>query len=292
MYEIADLLISIYESYTNINNFGNQIIMNLMISIKKKLGRKVLKGFKIYPDFPNYINITDDEINKIKKIPALDIILKTQYVALWSPNNWPKNQKQFFMQFWSDVRPILNRFYSTYIKPPSEDLILPVIHFRCSDIPFNRHFMYHLPKKDMIDWVINILKERKINKVIFLTCNTHLSSSKDKQSCSKIKDTYIQMFQNQGISITNMCNDIRTDLSIMFYSPLLISLNNSSFSFLIGISKPPNQFITSNMGIEINKKYDLNDKNAFDWIYFHKPPLIHNEVDNYSNLSEILDKIN
>ena len=304
-YEIKDYAFTVHERLKPVDNFGNGVIRNLRISIKKKLGKRIISGFKIYSDLPPYIEITDEEINKISKIP--DKIFNIEDVHLWTINRWPKNIQQYYMPFWSVNRQILNRFYSTYLEKTNVEL--PVIHFRCSDIPFNRHKSYHIPKKNMIIWVANILKEKNMNKAIFLTCNKHLSSSNEKQLCSKIKDIYIELFKNEGISLIPTCNYVRTDLAVMFYSPLLISLNNSSFSFSIGISKPADQFITSNMGEEScnaktfcstrsvdatqssKMKYHLNDKNIFDWTYFHEQPLLHIELKDYYNIDEIKNKI-
>lgn len=309
-YEIRDYAHTVYERLKPIDNFGNRLIRNLRLSTKQKLGKRIISGFKIYPDFPPYIHITNEEIDKIKKMP--EKIFNIYAVALWTRARWPQDIKQYFMPFWSVNRQILNRFYSTVLTKTNVEL--PVIHFRCSDIPFNRHRSYHIPKKNMIVWVSSILKEKKMNQAIFLTCNKHLSSSNEKQLCSKFKDIYIELFKNEGITLIPTCNDIRTDLAVMFYSPLLISLNNSSFSFSIGISKPPDQFITSNFGEEdcdgrgdsclnrINGKaspfakhdrrsYILNDQTMFDWKYFHEPPLLHSEIKDYHDLNEVRNKI-
>ena len=250
-YEIRDYALTVYERLKPFDNFGNRIIRNLRLSTKQKLGKRIISGFKIYPDFPPYIHITNEEIDKIKKMP--EKIFNIEDVALWSRTRWSQDIKQYYMPFWSVNSQILNRFYSTVFTKTNVEL--PVIHFRCSDIPFNRHIAYHIPKKNMIVWVANILKEKKMNQAIFLTCNKHLSSSNQKQLCSKIKDIYIELFKNEGIALIPTCNDVRTDLETMFYSPLLISLNNSSFAFAIGISKPPDQFITSNLGEELCEKY-------------------------------------
>jgi len=310
-YEIKDYAFTVYErlKLKSVDNFGNGVIRNLTISIKKKLGKRIICGFKIYPDFPPYIDITNEEINKISKMP--EKIFNIFDVHLWSLTRWPQDIKQYYMPFWSGNRQILNRFYSTVLTKTNVEL--PVIHFRCSDIPFNRHISYHIPKKNMIVWVANILKEKKMNQAIFLTCNKHLSSSNEKQLCSKFKDIYIELFKNEGITLILSCNDVRTDLATMFYSPLLISLNNSSFAFAIGISKPPDQFITSNLGEESfnleqrnhenlregkhavhfgqRNRYLLNDQNIFDWRYFHEPPLLHRDVKDYHDLYEVRNKI-
>jgi hypothetical protein len=308
-YEIRDYMITVNERLKTVDNFGNGVMQNLRLSIKKKLGKRIICGFKIYPDLPPYIHITIEEIDKIKKMPE-KIFSDIQNVGLWSLNRWPKDIQHHYMPFWSVNRQILNRFYSKHLNRGTfANVELPVIHFRCSDIPFNRHRSYHIPKKNMIVWVSSILKEKKMNQAIFLTCNKHLSSSNEKQLCSKFKDIYIELFKNEGITLLPTCNDIRTDLAVMFYSPLLISLNGSSFSFSIGISKPPDQFITSNMGEEVCDKrrgdfceqpnrepytalpYALNDQNVFDWKYFHEPPLLHSEIKDYYDLDEVRNKI-
>lgn len=210
---------------------------------------------------------------------------KSRSDAAWHEIDYQDKLKENYLLFWQTVRPAMRELYSTSIKAESIDH--PVIHFRCSDSPFNKHLQYHMPKVATVQWMADQIKNRGFNKVTILMCNKHYSL--DKNSCDKYAHFYGQVFADAGIDYSIECNSIVKDFALMFYSPLLVSLNQSSYSFMAGVAKNPKDYITCNMGIESDGKYYFQ-RNA-DWILDDREPLLHKEVADYNDTEAVINKL-
>lgn len=276
-YDIESLVNTISYNYLkNQSNIGNQIIFHLSNSIKQTLYKTQLLNIKL-EKFPKYITFNEKERHDLKKL-QIKKILQLRY-KVFIPCAWDQSYRHEYTKYWSIIRSKLNSLYSD-ILPTKRKTNVPVIHFRCSDIPMVRHSFYHIPKKESILWVCELMKNRGYKKAILLSCNSHLSNNKKKQQCTMFKDFYIDIFKNQGIMIETQCNALYEDMSLMFHSPLLISLNVSSFSFIIGISKDPSTYCSALMGRERDRKYESNPE-LQDWIVNPTIPLLHCEVKDY-----------
>jgi hypothetical protein len=205
--------------------------------------------------------------------------------SAWNQIDENGHKKNNYLLYWQTIRPLIHTVYEKNIidlKPQ-----YPVVHFRCSDAPFIKHGYYHLTKSKSVQWMAQKIKERGFSKVTVLSCNAHLRQ--DKNSCAKYVNFYADIFKSSGIEVEFQCNSIVQDFSMMIYSPLLVSLNASSFSFMAGISKKPQDYISCNMGIESNNGY-LRQTDA-DWILDHEEPLLHENVDDYNNVDDVLRKL-
>ena len=120
-----------------------------------------------------------------------------------------------------------------------------------------------------------------------ISCNTH--QKWDGKSCKAYIDYYTKIFNRHGIKIANRCGDIFDDLALMVYSPLLVSLNSSSYAFIAGVVKDPNSYISCNMGTEVNNKYVL--QSTADWIIDTREPLLHRDVQDYTNTNNVITKL-
>jgi hypothetical protein len=236
--------------------------------------------------FPNTTPEIRDFLLKIQQHDTLPPYKFPSFTDDITPDKWIQRDRKNFLEFWKKARPYVRKVYDKTIPDNKKQINYPVIHFRCSDIPFNRHFMYHLPKIDTVNAIISILLERNISNVIWLNCNKHLS---DTNTCNEINDFYIGIFEKNGIHVMKQCNSILDDFYLMIYCPLLVSLNSSSFSFMAGISKDPEDYISCNMGLEEMGEYKLQ-KDA-DWLMIKSEPLLHKDVNDYYNIEELMLKL-
>lgn len=268
------------------SSIGNLIVHNLFYSIKKDLNIEPNTPVSI-SYFPTPIKLRDEEINRFKSIdkkwfnedPAIG----------WGYGNLDEKVRPYYLEYWRLCRPILKRVYDEYLI--KMDVKYPVLHFRCSDIPTNRHPSYHIPKISFIDAVLDKIKEKKYTTVIILTCNSHgIMEEKQKNVCINLNDFYIKYIESKGIKVIKQCNEILYDMSTMYHSPLLVSLNNSSLSFVVGISKDPTQYITGKIGKE-NGEYNEHALDKADWEIININPLLHREVNDYYDFSEVRRKL-
>ena len=161
-----------------------------------------------------------------------------------------------------------------------------IIHFRCSDIPFNKHKSYHLPTINNLQFMINQIKNS--NELFELTtCYDHAATDQSKSACKKYVEFYtknIQSLLGKKLKIIT-CEDTMITFIKMVYCKKLVSLNSSSFSFMAGISKDPKDYISNNLGKEIK---NFIPQHEGDWIYDKECPLLHNLVDSYYDVENVI----
>jgi hypothetical protein len=209
---------------------------------------------------------------------------KSEPESSWHSLNDDGSQKLNYLKFWQTIRPEIQEIYQKNIKKSA--MLYPVVHFRCSDTPFMKHLHYHLTKTSTVVWMIEKIKERGFSKIILLNCSGHRNSA---NNCTTYVDFYIDLFKSHDLEVELQCNSIFEDFTLMFYSPLLVSLNTSSFSFMAGIAKDPQDYISCNMGLEIDGQYFLQTQ--ADWILDSSVPLLHKDVKDYNNSSDVIEKL-
>lgn len=201
----------------------------------------------------------------------------SHYHTAWNQYETNAQLKPNYLQHWQAIRSVMQEFYQSVFANPQ--IQVPVVHFRCSDVPFIKAKEYHLTKSSSVRWMAKQIKNRGFKELILLSCNQH--NSLNQTSCKKYVDFYSNIFRTEGLKVTAQCNSVYTDFSLMLHSPLLISLNSSSFSFMAGIAKDPQNYISCNMGIEANGQYLL--QNEADWILDPRAPLLHMSVTDYDD---------
>lgn len=206
--------------------------------------------------------------------------------ATWQMYTQKGVAKLNYMQYWQTIRPQMQDFYTKTITPLQ--VKSPVVHFRCSDAPFVEHPLYHLTKATTVNWIIANIKERGFNDVIMLSCNKHRRVKNNP--CSDYLKFYVGLFNQAGIKVTTQCHDVYKDFAMMVHSPLLVSLNESSFAFIAGIAKDPNDYISCNFGREHEGSY-LEHTEA-DWLMSANAPLLHKDVANYFDVAAVLTQLN
>ncbi len=204
-----------------------------------------------------------------------------------SLNMWNPMGRKGYLNFWQDIRPNLRNAYNNIIPDKYKNIEHPVIHFRCSDTPFIRFHSYHIPKEDYVEHVSSFLKNKGFNTAIFLNCPSHRSTVYNRKMCHMFSQLYTNLFKNYGITLISRCNSIMEDFYTMIYCPLLISLNESSYSFMAGISKKPDQYISYGNGIEVNNIYSKHKKREADWVLYDHDPVLHKNIKNYYDFNEV-----
>lgn len=235
-------------------------------------------------------NVTGFKLKKFCK--EIDWSLKGSPIAYqsdgsssWNQLNRDGSAKENYLNYWQATRTLANKFYADNIdKMYIND---PVIHFRCSDIPFIKHRQYHMTKAASVRWMADQVKSRGYDKVILLSCNSH--HGLDSDSCAKYIDFYTGLLEQSGIAVTRQCKSIYYDFATMVNSPLLVSLNSSSYSFMAGIAKDPANYISCNMGIEVEGVYYLQTE--ADWVLDVNPPLLHKDVSSYHDVTDVIRKL-
>lgn len=202
--------------------------------------------------------------------------------SAWNQIDYDGNYKPNYLQFWQSLRPVIQKIYAKSV--PKIRVTDAVVHFRCSDIPFIKDEHYHLSSSATTRWMAQQIKERGYNTVILLNCNAHHKS--DYNSCTKYVNFYKDIFTKAGLIVQIQCSSILNDFATMVHSPLLVSLNPGSFSFMAGIAKDPHDYISCNMGMEQNGKYILQTE--ADWILDRHAPLLHTEVVDYHDAETVM----
>jgi hypothetical protein len=99
-----------------------------------------------------------------------------------------------------------------------------VIHFRCSDSPFNKHPSYHLLKfswfKKAIKMALDYCKNSS-PEIIILGCKKH-HAHKDAYLCSDYIDELSKFIHDTfNMTSTQLCGDIDNDFATMFNAKVL-----------------------------------------------------------------------
>lgn len=235
-------------------------------------------------------NVTDTKLqnfyNKFDwSLQANPIAYKSSGESSWNQLDADGRRKANYLYYWQTVRPMVRKLYETNAEMKS--VKYPVVHFRCSDSPFNKHNQYHMTKSSSVRWMAEQIKNKGYDEIILLSCNSHRSL--DYDSCASYIQYYSDLFIESGIKVNQQCESIYEDFFTMVYSPLLVSLNASSFSFMAGVAKDPANYISCNMGIEIEGVYSL--QNEADWILDPNQPLLHKDVRDYHDTVDVIGSL-
>ncbi len=235
-------------------------------------------------------NVTDRKLQAFYKnfdwsVQPTPIRYKSSGDSSWNQLNPDGSHKTNYLNYWQNIRPMVKKLYETNVA--AKPVEYPVVHFRCSDTPFNKHNQYHMTTSSSVEWMADQIKSRGYDEIILLSCNSHLSL--DYDSCASYIRYYSDIFATSGIRVNQQCSSIYDDFFTMVYSPLLISLNSSSFSFMAGVAKDPDDYISCNMGIEVDGVYYV--QTGADWILDPNQPLLHSDVRDYHDTLDVISRL-
>ena len=191
--------------------------------------------------------------------------------------------------FWTIMKPTINRILKESFEKGKlqKQVDAPVIHYRCSDIPFGRLEYYHFQKYEFFKEALGTIKQKtgqKYEKVYICYCNTHLSSTENQKSCDKYFKSLTEYLENLGYEVIAKCQSVDEDFAMMFYAPGLIS-TSSSFSFMAGFFSD-GVFISSMYDERKNRKCD----DCGDW-YKKEYTLKHADVADYHDTDTVISML-
>jgi len=245
----------------------------------------------VFSTYANHLqSVTDPELKQFYqkfdwRIKNTAVNYTSDFDKTWQQYDADGSTKDHYLEYWQAIRPAIKQFYNDTI--PQVEISYPVVHFRCSDAPFVIHPQYHLTKAASARWMAEQVKNKGFDKIVILACNKHRKVKNN--SCSDFLAFYTQIFQDSGLKVEKQCNSVFKDFALMVHSPLLVSLNASSFSFMAGISKDPTTYISCNFGRESTDTYLLQTQ--ADWLLDQNEPLLHKNVKDYKNVKDILTKL-
>lgn len=240
---------------------------------------KMLAQTDMAPDLKTFYK----RLTWYRKIPNIDF--DSAAYSAWNQIDVDGSYKPNFLQFWQSLRPMIQKVYAKAL--PKFTVADPVVHFRCSDVPFTKHVHYHISTTESVRWMAHEITQRGYNNIVLLNCNKHLKN--DYDSCAKYINYYKSIFTQAGLSVQTQCTSILNDFATMVHSPLLVSLNQGSFSFMAGVAKDPNTYISCNMGMELDGKYILQTE--ADWILDPRAPLLHANVVDYNQADTVITQL-
>lgn len=216
----------------------------------------------------------------------LDYFEKNQKdsVGTWSMKD-DKNEK-----IWIAMKPLIQPIFdNAFLKSDLKKHVdYPVIHFRCADTPFSKHFQYHFQKYEFYKNALEEItkKIKKYDKVIISYCNTHGSDKQKQEKCDVYLNSLENYLQSIGYESIVKCQSNLDDFATLYYAPAVIS-TGSSYSFMSGYF---------GKGVFISGGHQNEDSNEIDgignWLY-KGYNVMHSEVPDYydtDNVIKILSK--
>jgi hypothetical protein len=167
--------------------------------------------------------------------------------------------------FWNIMKPTVHRLLKKALekKGLTQTIDAPVIHYRCSDMPFGKLEYYHFQKYSFFKNALDTIQQKtgkKYKKVYISFCGSHLSSQENQKSCDAYLTSLQQYLESLGYEVIVKCNSVNDDFATMFYAPALIS-TSSSFSFMAGYFSD-GVFI----GSMYDEKMDRQCDDCDDWL--------------------------
>lgn len=139
------------------------------------------------------------------------------------------NDRRFL--FWKIMKPQVHDILTRVLHYPKthENVI---IHFRCSDVPFQRHHKYMLQRFAYFD---DILKRINVNhrNIIIVSCNDYRANHQQQTMCKSIIERLRTHLTKSGYYVQTRCSSILDDFAFMFSATAVIS-TGGSFSFMSG----------------------------------------------------------
>jgi hypothetical protein len=193
--------------------------------------------------------------------------------------------------FWELMKPFIhkimdNAFMESGLKSQAikNTQTTICIHFRCSDIPFERLNQYHLQKYSYFKKCLEDVSHLGYKKIKLVSCSFHRSLEENQTACEKYIDSLVQYLSRLGYSVETQCNSNIEDFATLFYAPVTIS-TGGSYSFMSGFF---------GNGIFVAEGHYIDDENFPDskctnceWLK-HGHCLRHFEVDDYYDTDDVV----
>lgn len=199
--------------------------------------------------------------------------LKNNYTDLkgnsdyWNPDGreWRNKKSVDYANEWKHNSSKIERYLTEEnIFPDKKYENKAVIHFRCSDSPFNKHPNYPLLPKEYYLFAVKKIEESGVDEILFLNCSSWNNKApgceninteeKCNQYINNIAD-WLEESTSIPINRQKLCVSVKETYQIMLGSKIMIS-TGGSFSFVPGMVKGKNFISPCNIG----EKKELYDK--------------------------------
>jgi hypothetical protein len=296
------LFITLSIKYNIIEHFNDNIHLNLPIDLGNQLcvyffniGYSFLKNepfiyndhSEIYfmKDLPRHIdidenirnqllenNFTIDELNKENEL--------TTHLGTW----FILHERREI--YWNILKPLVHKILDeTFIKCNLKKNINEiVIHYRCSDVPFIRHFQYHFIRYSFYTKALESVKDLNINDIKLISCTSHHSGGEYSEKCSIYADSLSNYISTFRYNIKKECNTMLDDFATMFYAPVVIC-GPSSFSFMSAFFGDGKYISDTHYDANVNKNCNTC-KNT--WLNNKEYIIKHHEIADYFNIDNVI----
>lgn len=240
-------------------------------SIIKHLQKHIEFDPEIYTKIKE-LEITEDKLNQIGGN------------VIWHCNhNW-------LIDMWTILKPKIHHILSDALSKSGLSSIhnkYPIIHLRCADVPFSKHFHYFLQRYDFFKQALmRVNFSNNPDKTIIITsCSTHLSGEREQESCSKYVKNLMDYLDSEGYNCITQCKTNVEDFADIFYAPFVIS-TGGSFSFISGFFGD-GEFVSTEHKEE--NKSTCNNTNC-NRVFMKGYNISHSMVDSYYDV-DIVHKI-
>jgi len=229
---------------------------------------------------------------QLEKLP--DGMFTIDLAALWVCEN------DNHATLWEIMKPLIkntldttfkNMFHSIgHGKQIPDELISkhPVIHFRCSDVPFSKHPHYHFVKYSFYLEVLNNLKILDVDTstVVILACFSHGASDENKLACQTYVDSLAQYLNKHGHQVNIKCGSNIDDFITLFYAAAVIS-TGSSYSFMSGFFGN-GYFYSAGHGLYfVNESNESTCTKCDFWLKKNRI-IMHRDIDSYYDTESVI----
>jgi len=281
----------------NINvDIGNVITVyyyNLVLSILAKSDfNHVLPNVNFFNNLATHIDFNIDIYNKFNEqnitFESIDDVYKDQVPRLFYGYWFWHAQDKVNEKINIIMKPLMNHLINEALVKSNlvKNIEYPVIHFRCADAPFIKNPHYYLQRYEYFKKALEYINSKsniKYNKVILLSCVTHLSNEEKKKACVIYANELKKYIESLKYEVIMMCSTNLDDFSTIFYAPGVIS-TSSSFSFMSGYFGNGVYVQPSILNIEKN-----TDKcsDCDDWV-IKGYNVNHNDVNDYHDTDKVI----
>ena len=139
------------------------------------------------------------------------------------------------------------------VVPSSAQAEFVALHWRCSDVPFTRHRLYHLPHASYLGFVLRHLLARGAPRRLILLGTDHTDklrpgypNAAERRACDVLGNASIRLFESHGFAVSRHRGGAHDALAHMLGAHTLVTTMASSFSFFAGLAKRPlrDRFLT------------------------------------------------
>ena len=271
-------------------DIGNRLCLNfthmLQSFLKKEDYHPEKTDISFFKDFPT-IQYDSSIHNKLieKNIDLSYLDFFTKDISLWSIEEKKREE------IWDIIHPIVHNTLNEMFQKNGivKEVKYPVIHFRCSDVPFIKHFHYHLQKYSYFkDSLEEIQKEKnmKYDTVILVSCSFHNAGKDNQEKCNIYIDSLKSYLESIGYKVIVQCDTNIDDFATIFYAPAVIS-TGGSFSFMSGYF---GNGIFISEGHYQEEKEDTKCKTCKSWLKSGYS-IDHKDVKDYYDTTSVIEKL-